>query len=111
MGLGRGEQESTLRGSSMAISCSTVIIASLFVVALCPGATGSDERKRERTRGDDDPIIVPRSVVLPNVATVASYDPETTGSIDRRSAKVSSSCDRFRWYPERAPDAQFQESC
>jgi hypothetical protein len=80
-------------------------------VGLCPGASGLDERTRERTRGDDDPIIVPRSVAMPHIVTVTFLDPDATGSIERPSIKVSRSCDSFGWYPERAPDAQFQEAC
>jgi hypothetical protein len=95
----------------MASSYPKLILAGLFVVALCPGATGSDERNRERMRGDDDPIIVPRSVALPPAVAVTLFDPETTGSIDRRPVKVSRSCDSFGWYLDRAPDAQFQEAC
>ena len=87
-------------------------LAGLLVVALCPGAKAvPGERERERTRGDDDPIILPRSVALPEVLTVTFSDPDTTGSIGRRPVKPSRSCDRFGWYPERAPDAQFREAC
>jgi len=95
----------------MATSYPTLVLAGLFAVALCSGATGSNERKRERARGDDDPILVPRSVALPHLVTFTFFDPETTGSIEKPSVNVSRTCDSFGWYPERAPDDQFQEAC
>jgi hypothetical protein len=86
-------------------------LAVLLVGVMCPGANafGRDETQREQIRGDDDPIIVPRSVALPE--RPAFIDPETTGTIERRSVKPSQTCDRFAWYPERTLDAQFREVC
>jgi len=77
----------------------------------CTGASAlaRDETSRERIRGDDDPIIVPRAVALPE--RQALIDPETTGSIDRRSAKPSRRCDRVAWYLDHDLESEFREVC
>jgi CheY-like chemotaxis protein len=77
----------------------------------CTGASAlaRDETSRERIGGDDDPIIVPRAVALPQ--SQAFIDPETTGSIDRRSAKPSLRCDRFAFFLGREAESEFREVC
>ena len=92
------------------------MLSVLLIVTACPGASalGLDEKQRERITGDDDPIIVSRtiaSVVEPRVLEATSIDPETTGSIGKRATKPKRSCDRLAWYPERLPDRQFREAC
>jgi hypothetical protein len=75
-------------------------------VALAP-----DERRRERIRGDDDPIIVPFWVAAPEGAEHVFYDPDATGSINTRPAKTPRPCQRLAFYPERPLGQQFREAC
>ena len=85
-------------------------IAAILVSIMTAGAAAlaPDERGRERIGDDDDPIIVPALVVLPEIVRVTGQDPETTGSIDRGSPAL---CDRFAYYPRNAPEKQFREAC
>jgi hypothetical protein len=92
------------------------MLSVLLVVTACPGGSALrlDEKQRERVTGDDDPIIVPRSVAPvfePRFVDATSLDPETTGSIGTRATKPKRSCDTLAWYPERPPDRQFREAC
>jgi hypothetical protein len=88
-----------------------LVLAAFLAWAPCTSASAlaRHETSRERIRGDDDPIIVPRAVALPE--SQALVDPETTGSIDRRSAKPSLRCDRFAWYLDHDVESEFREVC
>ena len=87
---------------ALATFLSTTLIAAV--------ALGRDERRGERTRGDDDPIIVPRSVAGERVA-IESYDPEITGSIGKVPGRTGRDCNRLAFYPANRPEMQFQEAC
>ena len=87
---------------ALATFLSTTLIAAV--------ALGRDERRGERIRGDDDAIIVPRSVVGERVA-IESYDPDTTGSMGKVPVRTGRHCDRLSFYPENRPEMQFQEAC
>jgi hypothetical protein len=82
------------------------------LVALSLGvAFARDEDRGERVRGDDDPVLVPRSVALGEVVGAISIEPETTGSTVKGRAKKHPACDRFAFYPDREPQMQFQDAC
>jgi hypothetical protein len=64
----------------MARNLARLALVSFLTTALgMAAALGRDERG-ERITGDDDPIIVPRSVAE-DVVGIGFFDPETTGSI------------------------------
>jgi hypothetical protein len=73
-------------------------------------AFARDERRGERIRGDDDPIIVPRSVAGEREG-ITSFDPETTGSIGKGGVRAQQDCDRFAFYPDRHSELPFQKAC
>jgi hypothetical protein len=87
---------------ALATFLSTTLIAAV--------ALGRDERRGERMRGDDDPIIVPRSVAAERGA-IESFDPETTGSIGKVPIRTARDCNRLGFYRENRPEMQFQEAC
>jgi hypothetical protein len=91
---------------------SLMIVALLLVVTTAGAAAqATNERGRERVRGDDDPIIVPASVLIPERSTAAFYDPETTGSVEKAPARAHSACERLALYPDKAPQDQFRDAC
>jgi hypothetical protein len=89
------------------------IAAALLIagVSASAAALSPDERGRERIRGDDDPVIVPASVAMPERVDLSFFDPETTGSIKRKPARSRPLCQRFAFYPENPIDKQFREAC
>jgi hypothetical protein len=88
-------------------------IATLLITAAAASAAAlaPDERRRERILGDDDPIIVPGSFAIIQIADPFASDPDTTGSVDKRLAKKRQLCDRFAFYPDRPPGEEFREAC
>jgi hypothetical protein len=71
-------------------------------------ALGRDDTQNERITADDDPVIVPRSVGIPDNSVI---DPEMTGSIDTRPVKRSRRCDMIGWYSGRSQDTEYREAC
>jgi hypothetical protein len=91
---------------------SLMILALLLVGATADAAAlATDERGRERVRGDDDPIVVPASVLIPEKSTSPFYDPETTGSVEKRRARAHSTCDRLAFYPDKPAEDEFRDAC
>ena len=64
------------------------VSASIAVILGGTVALARDQARGERVNGDDDPIIVSRSVSLPELANVHFLDPETTGSVLRDEART-----------------------
>jgi hypothetical protein len=95
-------------GSSCMYSVFVLTILLMFGVGPSANALGRDDTQNERIKTDDDPVIVPRSVAVPDSSVI---DPETTGSIDRRSVKRSRSCETIAWYSGRTPDTEYREAC
>ena len=86
--------------------------ALLLIGVTTATALAPDERGRERIRGDDDPSIVPILVFAPEKALAEkAQDPETTGAIRERPARVGRTCDRYAFHPERPAEKQVQEAC
>ena len=94
--------------SSCRCSASVLTMLLMFGVGAGANALGRDDTQNERITADDDPVIVPRSVAVPDSSVI---DPETTGSIDRRSVKRSRSCETIAWYSGRTPDTEYREAC
>jgi hypothetical protein len=83
---------------------------SLLVVIGVVTASARDERRGEHVSGDADPVIVPRSVAQALIDP--DFDPEVTGSTNKRRAeKRYQACDRFKFYPERPLERQFEQAC
>jgi hypothetical protein len=82
---------------------------SLLVVIGVVTASARDERRGERVSGDADPVIVPRSVAQALIDP--DFDPEVTGSTNKRPEKRYQACDRFKFYPERPLERQFEQAC
>ena len=83
-------------------------------IALIVGGTvalARDQARGERVNGDDDPIIVSRSVSLPELANVHFVDPETTGSVSMGEARTRQTCDQIAFFPDRPAERQFQDWC
>jgi hypothetical protein len=72
-------------------------------------ALARDEARSERVKGDDDPIIVLRSVASTELA-IHFLDPETTGSVSKET-KGPQTCDRVAFFPERPAEEQLQAIC
>ncbi|HEX2724620.1 MAG TPA: hypothetical protein VHN20_02240 [Beijerinckiaceae bacterium] len=84
---------------------------SLLVVMGAAAALARDETRGERVSGDDDPIVAAPSVALA-VGDVVPFDPEATGSIGKRQAKKKHQpCDRYKFYPDRPLELQFEQAC
>jgi hypothetical protein len=100
------------RNSRADSSCSypVLVLTILLMFAAGPDANalGRDDTQNERITADDDPVIVPRSVAVPESSVI---DPETTGSIDRRSVARIRSCETIAWYSGRTPDTEYREAC
>ena len=90
----------------------------LLLLLAGPGvgvALGRDEKWAERIIGDDDPILMPSSAVphflSPFALDVATFDPDTTGSVDKPSRRSSPHCKTLAWYPDRQAGQEFREAC
>jgi hypothetical protein len=83
-------------------------------IALILGGTvalARDQARGERVNGDDDPIIVSRSVSLPDLANVHFLEPETTGSVLRDEVRTRQMCDQIAFFPDRPAEGQFEDWC
>ena len=88
------------------------VSASIAVILGGTVALARDQARGERVNGDDDPIIVSRSVSLPELANVHFLDPETTGSLLRGEARTRrQTCDQIAFFPNRPAERQFQDWC
>ena len=87
------------------------VSASIAVILGGTAALARDQARGERVNGDDDPIIVSRSVSLPELANVHFLDPETTGSVSRDEARTRQTCDQIAFFPDRPAERQFQDWC
>ncbi len=87
------------------------VAASIAVILGGTVALARDQARGERVNGDDDPIIVSRSVPLPELANVHFLDPETTGSVSRDEARTRQTCDQIAFFPDRPAERQFQDWC
>ena len=87
------------------------VSASIAVILGGTVALARDLASGERVNGDDDPIIVSRSVSLPELANVHFLDPDTTGSVARDEARTRQMCDQIAFFPERPAEKQFQDWC
>jgi hypothetical protein len=86
-------------------------VSASIAVILSGVALARDQARGERVNGDDDPIIVSRSVSLPELAKVHFLDPETTGSVLRDEARTRQTCDQIAFFPDRPAERQFQDWC
>ena len=92
------------------VKLASLVLSLLFVMGAAT-ASARDETRGERVSGDDDPVIVPRSVALA-VVDVAPFEPEATGSISKRRAKTAHQpCDGYKFYPDRPLERQFEKAC
>ena len=88
------------------------VSASIAVILGGTVALARDQARGERVNGDDDPIIVSRSVSLPELANVHFLDPESTGSLLRVEARTQrQTCDQIAFFPDRPAERQFQDWC
>ena len=88
------------------------VSASIAVILGGTVALARDQARGERVNGDDDPIIVSRSVSLPELANVHFLDPESTGSLLRVEARTRrQTCDQIAFFPDRPAERQFQDWC
>ena len=87
------------------------VSASIAVILGGTVALARDQARGERVNGDDDPIIVSRSVSLPDLANIHFLDPETTGSVSRDEARTRQMCDQIAFFPDRPAERQFQDWC
>jgi hypothetical protein len=94
--------------SSCRCSASVLTMLLMFGVGAGANALGRDDTQNERITADDDPVIVPRSVGIPDNSVI---DPEMTGSIDTRPVKRSRRCDMIGWYLGRSQDTEYREAC
>ena len=92
----------------------------LFVVLAVPtlgagAAISRDEKRAERVRGDDDPILIPRSAALPRFTLqaldISAFDVETTGSANRQARGPRPRCDTLAWFPDREPGDDLRDAC
>ena len=75
------------------------VSASIAVILGGTVALARDQARGERVNGDDDPIIVSRSVSLPELANVHFLDPETTGSVLRGETRTRrQTCDQIAFF-------------
>ena len=94
------------RSFALVAAAMIIGVTTASAVALAP-----NERGRERIAGDDDPIIVSRSVAEPEKRNLTLHDPETTGSVASRAASKRRDCERFAFFPDRPPGQQLREAC
>jgi hypothetical protein len=88
------------------------VSASIAVILGGTVALARDQARGERVNGDDDPIIVSRSVSLPELANVHFLDPETMGSVLRGEARTRrQTCDQIAFFPDRPAERQFEDWC
>ena len=78
-------------------------------------AIGRDEGRAERVTGDDDPILIPRSVASGSFTLdshdISALDPETTGSVKKQARRSRARCDTLAWFPARKPGDELREAC
>jgi hypothetical protein len=89
------------------------LAGAILVVTTAASAAkpASDERHRERIRGDDDPIVVPALVPELENAKLRQDDPETIGSVGDAGSNSRPPCRFIKFFPDRPPRDQFQEAC
>ena len=87
------------------------VAGSIAVILGGTAALARDQARGERVNGDDDPIIVSRSVSLPELANVHLLDPETTGSVSRDEVRTRQTCDQIAFFPDRPAERQFLDWC
>jgi hypothetical protein len=93
-----------------------LLLVVLAVPTLGAGAAISrDEKRAERVRGDDDPIVIPRSAALPRFTLqaldISAFDVETTGSANRQVRGPRPHCDTLAWFPDREPGDDLRDAC
>ena len=78
-------------------------------------ALGRDAKRAERIRGDDDPILMPSSAMprflSSDALDVTTFDPDTTGSVDRPARRSPHRCNTLAWYPDRWAKQEYREAC
>jgi hypothetical protein len=97
------------------------LFAAVVIGSLSAGvALGRDDSRRERTNADDDPVVLPVWVAVPELTPrpqIVLRDPETTGSIAAASSivapksPIARGCGRLAWYPERSPHNAYRALC
>jgi hypothetical protein len=59
--------------------------------------------------------LIPRSAAPfslgPGEIDRAALDPDTTGSIEKRTPRSRPPCNTLAWFPDRPPDQAFREAC
>lgn len=94
-------------------------ITLVFMVAgpLCSveAALARDEKRAERITADDDPVLIPVSMMPqssePAMLDTALLDPTTTGAIQRPAGEARRACNVLAWFPERRAEQQFRVTC
>src|SRR4051812_43709260 len=73
-------------------------------------ALARDANLAESTTGDDDPVLIPASMV-PRFLDPPKLDPSTTGSVDTPAREARGSCNVAAWFPERLFEQQLRSVC
>jgi hypothetical protein len=96
--------------------CLLLLVLILAAPIIAGGAAiGRDEGRAIRVTGDDDPILIPRSVASGSFtldpADISALEPETTGSVKKQARKSRARCDTLAWFPGRKPSDELREAC
>src|SRR5829696_730362 len=88
--------------------CLLLLVLILAAPIIAGGAAiGRDEGRAKRVTGDDEPILIPRSVASGSFtldpADISALDPATTGSVKKQARRSRARCDTLAWFPGRNP--------
>jgi hypothetical protein len=96
-------------------ACLLLLAAFLAAPIGAEMAFGRDASRAERVRGDDDPILIPRSVASGSFTLDArdapNLDPDTTGAVKKQARRSRPRCDTLVWFPDREPGDDLREAC